>query len=1176
MIYTFADCVLDMRLCVLHRAGKIVPLRPKMLQLLLYLLMHRDRVVTKEELCEQIWATPFVSDATVANCIKAIRQAAGDSGQAQRIIQTRRGHGYRFVATVTPLPVRSPLSQPALAPILSVGEVTQTVEPCTSLHGTALWWLPHATGERKVVTVLCCALVSPSLRAMHVHRDAEQHLYTLYAQIRRVAERYEGRLQPLREGCILVVFGIPVAQEDHACRAVFTALDLCQQVVALQAASELPHGETLPICMGLHTGVITLGSRGEGLEPTTGEDGHPASLAMSLQARATAGQILCSAVTAALIQQVVHLAAVPPLHVSAQATTVRAYQVVGRAPRHLAIGTQAIRGARPLVGRSRELAILQTLWTQVQAGQGQVVGLVGEPGMGKSRLVTAFCQQLHSTRYSTIAGRCLSYGRTIPYLPVLELLQHACGFTEADPPAIVVAKVHRRLRAIGLEPEAEAPYLLHLLGTPCRTDWLGTLSPEALKVRTFEVLRQVCINTSLQRPLLIVIEDLHWIDATSEAWIKSLIEHLVGAPILLLLTYRPGYSPPWMAKSYATQLVLAPLTSQDSQQVVRAVLPVSSVAEDLIHTIVAKAEGNPFFLEELCRSIIEQPENQATLVVPETIQAVLAARIDRLPAAAKHVLQAAAVIGTEVPVPLLQTIITLSESELLQSLLDLYAAEFLYETCVLPTRTARFTHVFTRDVAYQSLLPSTRQYYHQQIAHALTTLYDETVAAHPELVAHHYTEGGCHGLAIHYWHQAGQHAVERSAYTEAIAHLTRGLELLTTLPHTSERHHLELQMHTTLGPALMAVKGQRAPDVERIYTRARELCQQVGESQQLFTVLMGLWRFHIARKAFQTAREIAEQLLHLAHRLRDPAFLLEAHQAMGISCYFLRTFISAHYHLEQGIFMYNPQCHRAHAALYLDAGVMCRSYAALVLWVLGYLDQALARSHEALPLAHELAHPATLAYALMRAAEFHGYCREIQATYEQADTAITLVTQHGFAPWYLAPLYILRGWALAQRGQAEEGLAQIHEGLAVYRTAAREVVQPYHLAYLAEAYACSGQIQAGLDVLGEAFGATYSTGPRPDEAWLYYLRGELLIQTERRSHLREAEICLRRALAIAHHQHAKSWELRAAVSLSRLWRQQGKQAYAYHVLAEVYEWFREGLDTADLQEAKALLEELEG
>lgn len=1105
MIYTFADCTLDMQLRVLRRAQEVIPLRPKVLQVLFYLLLHRDSVVTKQELCEQVWAMPFVSDAALANCIKAVRRAVGDRGRAQQIIQTRRGHGYRFIAVVTSSP-GSP-AEPLFAlpgvhsvpSLVSTRDGMQPVDINASMLRMTSWWLTYATGEWKVVTLLCCTLGPPQPCDMRGHREAgPQALPMLYPLLKRLAERYEGRLQLVENGCTMVVFGAPAAQEDHACRAVLAALELRQELDAFAEARALPQTAIPSIRMGLHTGLMAVGVGQE--EPsTTHANVHLMSLAMALQEHAASGQILCSTSTAALVRRVVHLTTVPAFHVSPQATPMGAFQVVGHAPRLPAVGSHTTGGIRAWVGRAQELGTLQALWTKAKTGHGQVVGVVGEPGIGKSRLVTECCRQLPGTRYTVVAGRCLSYGQMTPYLPVLELLRQICGLTETDSPATIVMNVQRRLRAMGMQAEAAAPYLLHLLRVPGGTDELGTLHPDTIRDRTFEMLRQVCFSVSRGPPLLMVLEDLQWIDAMSEAWLTSLIEHLAGVPLLILLTYRPGYRrpgyrPPWIAKSYATQMALAPLTAHDCRHLVRTALPPVLASDTLIHEIVAKAEGNPFFLEELCRAVIEQQGDRATRIVPDTVQTVLAARIDRLPALAKYVLQAAAVIGTEVPVPLLQTITTLPEAELQQGLLDLYTAEFLYEAGVHPTHVVRFTHVLTRDAACQSLLPGTRRHWHQQIAHALTTLYRETAAVQPELIAHHYMAAGCPAQAVPYWHQAGQRAVEQSAYTEAIAHLTKGLEGLATLPDTAERRQHELRLHVTLGPALMAMQGQHAPEVERTYTRAQALCQQMGDAQRLFPVLMGLWRFNTARKAFQTAHQLAEQLLDLAHRLGDPALLLEAHQAMGISCYFLRTFLAARHHLEQGIALSHPQRDRAHAALYhRNAGVMCRSYAALVLWILGYPDQALEQSRKALTLAHEVAHPSTLAYALMRAAEIHGQRREPHKTLELANESIRLVTQHRFAPWYLAPPLILRGWALAQLGQTEEGIAQIQQGLAAYRAAGQEDVQPYHLAYLAEAYACSDQTQAAFDVLAQAFGATYSTGPRPADAWLYRLKGELLM-----------------------------------------------------------------------------------
>jgi len=538
------------------------------------------------------------------------------------------------------------------------------------------------------------------------------------------------------------------------------------------------------------------------------------------------------------------------------------------------------------------------------------------------------------------------------------------------------------------------------------------------------------------------------------------------------------------------------------------------------------------------------------------------ARLDRL-ATVKVVAQLGATLGRTFTYELLQAVSPLDELVVWRSLVQLVEAEVLYQRGALPHATYTFKHALLQEAAYQSLLRSTRQQYHQRIAQVLAERFPDTVATQPELLAHHYTEAGLAEQAVGYWYTAGQHAHERSAHMEAIGHLRKGLELLTTLPDTLEHRQQELDMQITLGQALVATKGIAAPDVGAAYQRARELCQQVGETPQLFPVLAGLVRFYSGRAEYQTTRELGEQMLSLAQRIHDPAGLAHAHIMLGYALFFLREWDAARTHLEQGVAFYNAQQHRSQGFLTeTHQGVFGLIRLAQVLWELGYPDQALQRSHEALTLARELAHPASVATALFFAAQVHGRRREWQRTYEQAEAALGLAREHGFA-FRVAQATILRGWALVQQGQGEAGLTQICQGLAALRATGSE--PGAYLILLAAAYWRVGQIEEGLRVAEEALAVSRR------DAQLYRLKGELLLRRSAEHHA-EAESCFRQALEIARRQQAKSLELRAAMSLSRLWQRQGKRDEAYELLAPVYGWFTEGLDTLDLQEAKALLE----
>jgi len=501
-----------------------------------------------------------------------------------------------------------------------------------------------------------------------------------------------------------------------------------------------------------------------------------------------------------------------------------------------------------------------------------------------------------------------------------------------------------------------------------------------------------------------------------------------------------------------------------------------------------------------------------------------------------------------------------------------------------------FKHALIRDSAYESLLKSTRQHYHQRIAQVLEAQFPATAETEPELLAQHYTEAGLSAPAIPYWQRAGQRAIERSANIEAIRHLTTGLEVLKTLPTTPEHIQQELALHISLAVPLASTKGWAAPEVANAYARGRELCRQVGETPELFTVLYGLRTFYHIRGELRTARELAEQLLHLAQQGQALDLLL-ARNALGTTLFLVKGLASTRAHLEQGLTLYNPQQYRSHIYLYsMDTGVILLGFVAWTLWFLDYPDQAQKRSHEVLTLAQELAHPYSLAWALIYVAWFHQFCREGQAAQARAEAAMTLATEQGFAQ-IAACGTISRGWALAEQGKRAEGMRQMRQGQAALRAMGVESIQSWVLALLAEAHEKGGQAEEGLALLAEAFAVVNKNEEHFYEAELYRLKGELTLQqfnvqgaTFKVANPRslsphpqaeaEAEACFLKAIDIARKQQAKSLELRAVRSLSRLWQRQGKRDNARELLAEVYGWFTEGFETADLQEARALLEEL--
>ena len=607
---------------------------------------------------------------------------------------------------------------------------------------------------------------------------------------------------------------------------------------------------------------------------------------------------------------------------------------------------------------------------------------------------------------------------------------------------------------------------------------------------------------------------------------------------------------------------------------------------EVLQQIITRTDGVPLFVEEVTKAILESGQLKETdghyelagslraLTIPATLQDSLMARLDSL-MTAKVIAQLGATMGRQFSYALLQAVSQLDEVMLQHELGRLVEAEIVYQRGVSPQATYTFKHALIQDAAYESLLKSTRQHYHQRIAQVLEKQFPEMAEAQPELLAHHYTEAGLNAQAVGYWYHAAQKSSERSAYVEAIAHLRQGLELLKTLPETSERTRREVDILIALGASWLAVKGYATGEVRETYTSAQQLCQHLNDPHQLFPVLRGLWNHYTIRAEHQTAHTLGEQLLTLAQQVQDSAMLVAAHAALGRTLYNLGTTAEAHTHFTQGLALYDPQQHRASVFLYgEDVGVTSLSRVSWTLWYLGYPDQGLAQSQAAMALAQQIAYPLSLSFALGCVAVFHQFRREMRVAQDRAEALISLAKEQGFL-YMMASGSTLRGWALAHQGQAKEGIEQMSQGMIACRGTGAELARPYWLALLAEAFGSMGQPEAGLTALAEALTLVDKTGERHYEAEIYRLKGALLLQHSSDNQV-EAEACFHQAISIARSQQAKSFELRTATSLARLWQQQGKRQEAHDLLAPVYQWFTEGFDTADLQEAKTLLENLGG
>jgi tetratricopeptide (TPR) repeat protein len=732
--------------------------------------------------------------------------------------------------------------------------------------------------------------------------------------------------------------------------------------------------------------------------------------------------------------------------------------------------------------------------------------LRGEAGIGKSRLVHVLTERVIDAGTSRLTFRCSPYHTNSAFYPVIEHLHRLVQWHRNAPPEAALAVLERVVQTARLPQEETVPLMAALLSIPVPDRYPPlTLSPQRQKQKTQEALVAWLLAEVERQPVLAVWEDLHWADPSTLELLGLLLDQVSTARLLLLQTCRPEFRPPWPLRSYMTQLTLTRLTHQQVEEMVLRVSGGKPLPAEVVQQIAAKTDGIPLFVEELVKTIFDAGlvREEAgryvlsgplpSLAIPATLQDALMARLDRL-AAAKQVAQLGAPIGRTFAYDLVQAVALLDDVTLQGALGQLVEAELVAQRGIPPQATYTFKHALIQDAAYQSLLRSTRQQYHQRIAEVVEAQFPETVETQPELLARHYTAAGCAEQAVAYWQRAGQQASDRSAYLEAISHLTTGIELLKTLPETPEHTQQALTLYIGLGAALLVTKGHGAPEVEHAFTQARALGQQVGETSQLASVLLGLWRFYQARPQLHTAREIGDTLLHLARHTDDPALAVLAHYTLGCSWLWLGALSVARRHLEEAIARYTPGQRRAPGfRMGPDLGVGCRFYAAWTLWLLGYPAQALAHIHEALTLAHALSHPLSLAWMRCRAAIFFQVCRDVPAVLEQAEAAVALAAAQGFPQWS-AWGRIMRGWVLAMQGQDEVGLAQVHQGIMAVQAAGAALFGPYLCTLLADISAHRGHTDDSLQALAEAHTLVEQHEDRCWEAVVCRLRGVVLLR----------------------------------------------------------------------------------
>ena len=1040
-------------------------------------------------------------------------------------------------------------------------------------------------GERKTITALFADLKGSTALIEDLDpEDARAIIDPALQLMMDAVHRYDGYVaQALGDG-IFALFGAPIAHEDHPQRALYAALRMQEEMRSYAEQLREAGGAPLQMRVGINTGEVVVRSiRKDDLHTDYVPVGHSTNIAARMEQLANPGSILVTAQTHKLTDGYFNFRALGKTKVKGAEEPVPIYEVTGAGPLRTRLQVSARRGLTRFVGRHTEMEQMQQALEQAKAGHGQIVGVMGEPGLGKSRLFYEF-KLTSQSGCLVLEAFAVSHGKASPYLPVIELLRNYFQLEPTDEERTRKEKVGGKVLMLDRSLEDTLPYLFALLGVDDPDSSLQQMDAQIRRQRTFAALKKLFLRESLNQPVLLIFEDLHWIDTETQGFLDTLSESLASAKLALLVNYRPEYRHEWGTKTYYIQLHLSPLGQAETEELLTFLLGNHASLTALKPLILEKSEGTPFFLEEVVQTLAEegvltgerghyrQEQDTTDLHIPPTVQGVLAARIDRLAGAEKELLQQLSVIGRQFPASLVKQVVSQTEDEIYRLLSSLQTKEFLYEQPAFPESEYLFKHALTQDVAYGTILHEQCTTLHERTAEAMEALYMDRLDDYCTELAHHYKQSGNTEKAVHYLHLAGQQAMQRAAHEEAVSHLTAGLNLLPALPDARQRVQQELLFQTTLGPALVAANGYAAPETGAAYSRARALCEQVGDTEQLFSALWGLSLFYMVRAEFRTTREMVEQLFSLAERVQNPTLLLEAHVALGSTLMWMGEARAAREHLEQGLALYNPPQGRAHAFHYIMDEHESLSVLALVLWMLGYSDQALKKHQEALTLAQGESLSISRAAVLFQTVLHQQFRREGQAAHARAAALITLSTEQGF-PFWKAHGTTLQGWALAERGQTEEGIVQMRRGLAAQQAMGTRALRPYLLALLAEAYGKGEQGEKGLKVLAEAEAGAHRTGEWFHEAERHRFKGELLLR-----HLPdtqpEIEACFHKAIEIAQKQHAKSWELRAATSLARLWQQQGKQAEARDVLAPVYNWFTEGFDTKDLQEAKELLEEL--
>ena len=1032
-------------------------------------------------------------------------------------------------------------------------------------------------GERKHVTVLFADLKgSMELLADRDPDEARKILDPVLEHMMEAVHRYEGTVNQVMGDGIMALFGAPLAHEDHAVRACYAALRMQDVVREYSAGLRRLQGIEVQIRVGLNSGEVVVRSVSGDLRMDYTAVGQTTHLAARMEQLAPPGTIRLAAETLRLAEGFVQVRPLGPIPVKGLAEPVEVFELTAAAGARTRLQAARARGFTRFVGRDAEMEQVRQASEQARRGRGQVVAVVGDPGVGKSRLFHEFLRSHHTHGWLVLEAGSVSYGKATPFLPLADLLRHYLRVEDRDDTRAVRAKVTGTLLTLDRALEESIAPIMWLLDALPDDDPFLSLEPSERRRRAVEGAKRLLMREAQVQPLLLVFEDLHWVDAETQGFLDALIGSLPTASVLLTMNYRPEYRHGWGGRTYYRQLRIDPLAPERADELLAAVLGPESSVQPLKPVLIARTEGNPLFLEESVRALSEtrvlvgEPGRYRlaraieSIQIPATVQAILAARIDRLTPELKRLLQAASVVGKDVPVAELEAIAEMPAGALRAALAELQAAEFLYEVRLFPDLEYTFKHALTHETAYGSVLQERRRALHAALVAANERLGAGRLTEHVERLAHHAVRGGIPDKAVHYLYLAGEKAIARSATREALEFLEMALRTLAELPESPATLSQGLDIRIALAPATISLHGAANPRVEEIYREALGLVQRLGDTTRRFPVMWGLWFVSYTLGRYETAREAGARLLADAEAGDDSGRLVEAHHALWPTLLAMGEPAAAIPHMERGVALYQRERHASQAFLYAghDAGACCRYQQALARWLLGYPDRALAVMRDAQNLADELKQAQTSAIVLWMTVALRLFRGERDLAAQTAERMMAIAEAHGFVQWTDIAIVVAPGPARLD-GTA---LAQRYEHLMRRPTAIwRRVICLCHLTQMC--------LEAGEAELGRRVMASIEENHR--RAFLApeieRLEGELQLCAGRPN---EAEGHFRAAIDLARRRQERSLELRATLSLARLLADGGRRDEARTELAPIRAWFTEGFDTLDLRNAGALLREL--